>query len=93
LDPRVDPDGAHDPATQVREEAVAFFSERTDRVDHDRRLQLQLSSLILLVMVIAQLIGKDFIFTEEIDNAIIISVVSSSVTSSLMYTPRPRMGM
>jgi hypothetical protein len=58
----------------VREEAIAFFAERADRVDHDRRLQLQLSSLIFLVLAIAQLIGKDVVVPEEIEVAMIIVV-------------------
>lgn len=72
-----DPDGAHESAAQVREETIAFIVERTDRVDNGRRLQLELSSLILLVLVIAQLVGIDAIVTEEVDGTIIICIIIS----------------
>lgn len=72
-----DPDRAHESAAQVRQETIAFFVERTDRVDNGRWLQLELSSLILLVLVIAQLVGIDAIVTEEVDGAIIICLIIS----------------
>ena len=64
------PDSAHDPATQMREQPIAFLEKRKKTINPGRRRH----PVLILILIFAQLVGIDSTATKKVHGVIFFHV-------------------